>query len=285
MLKGIIILIVIVLIVLFFTKDIDAIKGTIKKQKQYNIKRIKPNQKIIFMGDSITNGYISQGGLTKDFQGYRGIISKQLSKINIQTSNYAVGGYKVEDVVKQIKDNVSINDVNEKIIKLKAKDDITSIYPTNIKCSHTIIENIKEADKIIITIGANNIVADFLTNDNKEKIKFKNSFSKMKQIRKNKKQLFSTIHAINPKVQIYDIGMYFAYPHRGKLFMRMLYPPLILVEKIIFINDRKNNIKRVVVRDVIQSDIIQNIDNPKDIHPSIKGHEEIASIIFKALEE
>ncbi len=278
----------IVILIYLSLMNIEGFFGGIQNKKEFDISEIDKDQDVVFLGDSITNGYMADGGLFSDFQGYRGLITEDLKANNIESINYAVGGYKVDDVVNQINNNVTLDEVNKEIIShTETKDkDLIDVYTTEDK-SINIVDSIKESDAIIITIGANDIIEKVLSfdEDGNMSVDFKNIRGKLKDIRDEKKKLFSMIHEINPDTQIYDVGIYFAYPHQSNMFMRVLYPILMFAENIIFIDEDDNNIHFVKIRDNMQNNIKENVSNPNDIHPSKKGHKVIANEVLKEMEK
>ncbi len=287
-LVGIVVAFLIVILIYLSLINIEGFIGGIQNKKEFDISEIDKNQNVVFLGDSITNGYMADGGLFADFQGYRGVISEDLKANNIDSVNYAVGGYRVNDVVNQIDNDVTLDEVNNTIIDHTKKEDqdLIDVYTTDDKTIN-IVDSIKESDAIIITIGANDIIEKVLSFDEEGNmsVDFKNIRGKLKDIREEKKKLFSMIHEINPDTQIYDVGIYFAYPHQSNMFMRTLYPILMFAENIIFIDDDSNNIHFVKIRDNMQSDIKENVSNPNDIHPSKKGHNVIANEVLKEMEK
>ncbi len=268
--------------------NIEGFIGSIQNKKEFDISEIDNDQNIVFLGDSITNGYMADGGLFADFSGYRGVIEEDLKDNNVKAINYAVGGYKVADVMKQINEEVTLDEVNQEIMdhSENKNPELLKNYPTD-NGSLNIIDSIKNSDAIVITIGANDIIEKVLSFDEQGNmsVDFTNIRGKLKDIRKQKNELFDKIHEINPNVQIYDVGIYFAYPHQSNMFMRVLYPILMFAENIIFIDDDSNNIHFVKIRDNMQSDIKENVSNPNDIHPSKKGHKVIANEVLKEMEK
>lgn len=286
--KYVILTIIAAIIVLIsgylLTMNFEAKIGEMQNDALANISKIDDSQKIVFLGDSITNGFLAQGGLSPDFQGYRGVIEDKLQFKDFETVNYAVGGYKVEDVQNQIDKDVSLNDTNKEILNhVENSDELKDTYLTSYDNDITIKNSIKNSDAIILTIGANDIIEKLLKFDENGEmsVDFSNIDGKLEKIRKAKEDLFASIKEINPDIQIYDVGIYFAFPHQGDMFMRMLYPVLIHVEGIIFIDDDKNGIHFVKIRDNMQSNIKAYVTNPNDIHPSESGHKVIANEILK----
>lgn len=287
---GIVIILVVFVLVFLSVINIEGFSGGIQNKKESDISEIKKDQSITFLGDSITNGYIGETKkLSADFQGYRGEVGDLLTDRNVKTTNYSVGGYKVEDILEQFETNVTLNDVNKEILAEDntGDEDLKKIYKTDYKDDVNIKNSIKNSDAVILTIGANDLIESALTFDENGEmgVDFDGLVGKLKKIRGQKEKLYEEIKDLNPDVQIYDVGMYFAYPHQGDLFMRIVYPVLAYVEGIIFIDDDANGIHNVKIRDNMQSDIKENVDNPDDIHPSIKGHKVIANEVLKELQK
>lgn len=285
---AIISLLLIAIIIFFTLVNIEGFIGHIQNSNLYNEEKIEDNQKIVFLGDSITNGYIADGGLFSDFQGYRGEITDDLEPKGISATNYAVGGYVVDDVLNQVENNISLNDVNKEILdQVDNPEEIKDIYKTNNDSNLKIEESLKEANAVIITIGANDLIEQLLSFDENGNmsVEFDGIFTKLNSIRTKKEKLYNVIKLINPDIEIYDVGIYFAYPHQSDFFTRILYPILMVAEKILFIDDDKNGIHFVKIRDNMQDNIKENVSNPKDIHPSRKGHKIIANEVLKEMEK
>ncbi|MFV0289245.1 MAG: SGNH/GDSL hydrolase family protein [Mycoplasmatales bacterium] len=283
---GILISFLLIIIGILLLENIEAFHGQLQNKKVYDPDKIPQEQTVLFLGDSITNGYMSKGGLDTEFQGYRGVVSEALKAQGGTTYNFAIGGYKVADVQDEITNNLTISDVNKLILEHTGDEQLKEVYPLDVQQNIAIQEAIQQADSIVITIGANDIIEKILTfdEDGTMHIDLKNINEKFKEIRNNKLQLYTTIHELNPEVKIYDVGIYFAYPHQSDLFMRIAYPLLMYAEHVIFINDKSLNVQKVTIRDNMQDKIKEYVDNPKDVHPSEAGHKVIANEVLKALE-
>ena len=285
---GVLILIVISIVMIYaFSVNVSSIVGRIQNNSTYDLDRIDNGQSIVFLGDSITAGYIQTGELSPEFQGYRGIIDETLKSKDINTTNYAVGGYTIADILKQLETDVSLNATNQEILNhSEIGEALKETYSTTLDSTTTISSSIADADSVILTVGANDLINSILKfdEDGIMSVNTDNIISNLKKIQTEKNNLFDKIKLINPDIHIYDVGIYFAYPHQSDTVTRLLYPILMYVENIIFIDDKAENIHKITIRDNMQTSIKEFVSNPSDIHPTIKGHEIIANEVLKALE-
>ncbi len=255
------------------------ILGTNQNQKQANVTINNPT--ITFIGDSLTNGYYSDGKLHNDKYGYRQIVTE---KTNATSYNFAIGGYTSIDVLNQLESDTTLNEVNSTILE---KDDgsLESLYPQT-KNNISLSSSIKQSDFVISTIGANDIINELLlfTDDGSFTVDFSNLIPGLNAIYERKLNIYSQIYAINPNIKIIDVGIYMAYPHFSWLFTNGMYPILMYAESKIFIDDKNINTTKVTVRDNMQANIKTYIDNPSDIHPNQLGYDIIANEVLKEME-
>ncbi len=276
------IIIIIGLIILLITilwlsaVNIAAFVGNRQNSKVATYQVTSPQ--ITYIGDSLTNGFYSSGGLKEGNFGYRTIVDTSL---NATSNNFAVGGYTSSDVLKQLNEDVSIDSVNQQILTFQSASE--SDYPLGDMT--TISQSIEDSDYVIATIGANDVLQTLLifNDDGTFSVNFDNIIANLKTIRARKYEIYNKIYEINPDVEIIDVGIYFAYPHISDLFTRMLYPVLVFTESYLFIEDDTINTHKVTIRDNMQADIKNLVDNPNDIHPSQAGYEVIANQILKEI--
>lgn len=241
------------------------------------------NPTITYIGDSLTNGYYSDGGLHGDEFGYRSVVDNALGATSY---NFAVGGYTSEDVTEQFENNTTLNEVNDIIYTngyFHEGESRDAYLPVEQDVS--IEDAIAQSDYVIATIGANDVITKLLDfNEDGSFSVHKDGMVKiLKSIQESKKAVYSRIHEINPDVQIIDIGIYMAYPYLGEMFVRGLYPVLMFAESYLFFNDKELNVHKVTIRDNMQADIKGVIDNPRDIHPNSEGYAIMANQVLKEI--
>lgn len=274
---GIILTILILLIIGWLTSvNTASFIGNIQNNNEPKFEVTSPN--ITYIGDSLTNGFYSSGGLQTGNFGYRSIVDESLQA---NSNNFAVGGYTSEDVLKQLNNDTTIGEVNSKINEFKGAN--TTDYPLD--DNTTISESIANSDYVIGTIGANDIIMNLLNfnEDGSFSINYDTIIQDLNSIRDRKLEIYTRIHEINPDAQIIDIGIYFAYPHLSDRFMRMLYPILMFAESKIFIDDNDINVHKVTIRDNMQANIKGYIDNPMDIHPNQDGYQIMANEVLREI--
>lgn len=276
-LKYIILSIILFIVLWLGSSTIAGIVGSIQNKCIAEVEVTNPT--ITYIGDSLTNGFQSTGSLDPDNLGYRDNVD---SALGATSYNYAVGGYTSQDVLVQLEEDTTLNQVN-KIIR-GFKGDLDEVY-ANVENNLTISESIAQSDYVIATIGANDLINELLSfnEDGSFSVNYDGIKDKLENIRDRKLDIYNQIYEINPDIQIIDVGIYFAYPHIGDLFMCELYPVLMYAEHYMFIADENTNTHKVTIRDNMQAHIKQYIDNPSDIHPNESGYEIMANEILKEI--
>lgn len=282
-LRIIVILIVLVVLWLLYV-NLEGAIGNHQNNKPLDLSNISDDEiNITYMGDSITNGFYSNSKLHQS-AGYRDVVKDGLEargkKVN--DNNFAVGGFTIDDVKSDYDRNVTLGEVNTAIKDRKfILDDSIHNYD-DVDNPLRIQDAIKNSDYVIMTVGANDVLKAIDSTDG-FKVDFKKLFSIVKEVKKEKLELFKEIHEINPDVQIYDVGIYMAFPFINNIMYRALYPVLAICEDFLFINKPKDNIYKVTIRDNIAANNRGYIDNPDDIHPNQSGHDVIGKEVLRML--
>lgn len=151
----------------------EEIKAKVREVVEGAIDLFKKDQRIVSIGDSLTEGV----GDESENGGYVGILNNtfEANNLNITIENFGKKGNRSDQLLKRLE-----------------KEDITSA--------------IKEADIVLITIGANDIMKVLKSNFmnitmdlfDEEKVEY----------RKRLTAIFDKINDINPDTQIYLIGFY-----------------------------------------------------------------------------
>ncbi len=267
----------------------EAKNGVKENQVQANVEDLQAKHNIVFMGDSLTAGFNSGGKMVTDNKGYRSVLSDQLSSVDKlgTTYNYAVGGYLIDDILKQMEDDVRVSEVNAAMRNDHFPDDVAKMYPTTLKDDPTISTAIKNSDTLVITIGANDVLGAITYDEEKQQmdIDVKTLLTTLDDVHSKKADLFNQIKTINPDIQIYDVGIYMAYSFIDQDIMQKIYPLLVYGESKIFFNQPKDGIYKVTIRDNMQADLQTYIDNPNDIHPDYQGYQVMGNEILKTIIE
>lgn len=280
--KILIFIITIIIVAIFFViswLSAMSVASVIGNFQNNHLVDVNPsNPAITYIGDSLTNGFYSSGGLQTGNFGYRSIVDE---KLGATSNNFAVGGYTSIDVLEQLNTNTTLGQTNQVIHRFKTASDVD--YPLDNET--TISDSIANSDYVIATIGANDIIMNILEfkEDGSFSINFDTLYNELNSIRERKLSIYKKIHDINPDVQIIDVGIYFAYPHISDNFMRILYPVLMYAEHKIFINDNTLNVSKVTIRDNMQANIKEYVDNPKDVHPTQQGYQVMANEILRKI--
>ncbi|MEC1525332.1 SGNH/GDSL hydrolase family protein [Neobacillus niacini] len=151
----------------------ENIKDKVREVLEVALDFLKKDQQIVAIGDSLTEGI----GDETENGGYVGILNNTFedNKLNITVQNFGKKGNRTDQLLKRLEN-----------------EDIASA--------------IKEADMVLITIGANDIMSVFKSN-------FMNVTMEPFQAERVKymerlKAIFNKINELNPDTQIYLIGFY-----------------------------------------------------------------------------
>jgi len=128
------------------------------------------NLKITALGDSLTKGV----GDETDNSGYVGLIEDNLEN-EIDIDNFGISGYRSDQLLKLIKEPDTQN-------------------------------SLKEADLVLMTIGANDMMKVFKRDFSH--LKVEPFFNELNDFKKRLTNIFKEIHAINSDAKIYLIGFY-----------------------------------------------------------------------------
>ncbi len=292
-LLGIIIVIALVLIGGYFYLNTmmnrEAKHGAKENEQIADVSKITEKQNIMFMGDSLTAGFNSDGKMSTENKGYRSVLEEQLKTQGVLGTeyNYAVGGYLIDDLLKQMDDDVTVAEVNEAMRNDNFSKELEKMYPTNLSASEnpTISEAISKSNTLVLTIGANDVLTAVTYDEETQQMNIDTEklLDTLKAVETKKADLFKQIHEINPDIKIYDVGIYMAYSFISEEMMQKVYPLLAYGESKIFTDDPKNNIYRVTVRDNMQANLQSYVDNPNDIHPNYEGYKIMGNEILKAM--
>ncbi len=252
-----------------------------------DVSLIEEQQDIVYIGDSLTAGFNSDGKMTTENRGYRSVIEDKLvaeDKLGT-TYNYAVGGYLIDDIIEQFENDATVSEANASMRGKNFSKELEAMYPTTLSDDPTISEAIKKSDSVIITVGANDVLTSITFDEQTQKMDIDMDilFSTLKSVQDKKENLFKQIKEINPDVKIYDVGIYMAYSYIDEKVMNRLYPLLAYGERKIFVNKPGEGIYKVKIRDNMQAELKKFVDNPNDIHPNYLGYEVMGNEILKTM--
>jgi lysophospholipase L1-like esterase len=225
------------------------IKAKVREVVEIALDFFKKDQKIVAIGDSLTEGV---GDETKS-GGYVGILNHTFedNNLNITVENYGKKGNRTDQLLKRLE-----------------KEDVASA--------------IKQADIVLITIGANDIM-------NVLKSNFMNVTMEPFQEERVKyierlKAIFNKINDLNPDTQIYLIGFYNPFErHFGEIKeLGMIIDNWNDAGKIIA--EEYNNVRYIPTKDLF---INTNMDllAEDEFHPNTSGYKQMAQRVLEYLKE
>lgn len=222
----------------------------------------KQSNKIYYiaLGDSIAEGLNPYGKVGYGYPDYIKDYFEEEDNLSFYTKSYAKSGYTTENIKEDIENGKEVVVDNERI---------------NIKRA------LRESNLVTITIGANDFIKEFSLSNIDEKLQ-------------NIKELKKEIDKISLKVK--DLLELIKKYAKGKIILTGYYNPLPrnvlnkdkIDELVKYANSKYEDIcddLNIIYVDIFDS-IAQNIEylpSPFDIHPSVKGYEEIAKVLINKI--
>ncbi len=227
----------------------EDIKAKVREVVEVALDFFKKDQKIVSIGDSLTEGI----GDETDNGGYVGILNNTFEdhNLNITVENFGKKGNRSDQLLKRLD-----------------KEDITSA--------------IKEADIVLITIGANDIMKVLKSNFmnvsmepfEEERVKYIERLT----------AIFNKINELNPDSQIYLIGFYNPFErHFGEIKeLEMIIENWNNAGK--SLSEEYENVKYVPTKDLFSN---SNIDllAEDEFHPNTSGYKLMAKRVLEYLKE
>lgn len=251
---------------------------------------------LLFLGDSITAGVLSGPELDYRKKGYSKFIAqyfKQKGKLG-NHHNFAVSGFMTKNILEQLKSNITHNEniafniLSEKCYRLTKK----KVGKDTIKFTHPdihILDAIKEADMLVITIGANDLIKLFEKAQDIGATKLIQAIVNKSYIEisrqealANYKKIINIILNQNPTIELILMGTYV--PFNEEKIVNILYEKFCLLEDSLYDelkNEFGSKIKIVKPRNSFKANKDKYIQSKFDIHPSTKGHKALANHILK----
>jgi lysophospholipase L1-like esterase len=227
----------------------ENIKDKVREVVEVALDFLKKDQKVVAIGDSLTEGIGDETGNG----GYVGILNHTFedNNFNITVENFGKKGNRTDQLLKRLE-----------------KEDIASA--------------IKEADMVIITIGANDIM-------NVLKSNFMNvTMEPFQEERVNYierlKAIFSKINELNPDTQIYLIGLYNPFErHFGEIKeLGMIIDNWNDAGK--SLAEEYDNVRYIPTKDLFSN---TNLDllAEDDFHPNTSGYKLMAERVLEYMQE
>lgn len=227
----------------------ENIKDKVREVVEVALDFFKKDQKIVAIGDSLTEGI----GDETENGGYVGILNHTFedNKLNITVENYGKKGNRTDQLLKRLE-----------------KEDVASA--------------IKEADIVLITIGANDIM-------NVLKSNFMNVTMEPFQEERVKyierlEAIFSKINELNPDTQIYLIGFYNPFErHFGEIKeLGMIIDSWNEAGK--SLAEKYDHVRYIPTKDLFNNTTLDLLAED-EFHPNITGYKLIAQRVLEYLKE
>lgn len=210
----------------------------------------KPEKKvadITVLGDSLAAGQTPYRELKK---GYGEFLKERFeqSKYTGDLNNHGVSGYVSSELLKDVLTKTEV------------------------------IQSIKDAEVIVMDIGANDLLRALATN-NPEVIK-----GALVGVHHNLNQVLKTIDELNPSVAVYVMGYYNPFPYLPEEQQASLMPLLENLNQTIERTSEDNGDTYVPTEKIIAKHYEDYLPNPADIHLSEEGYKIIAKEFWKAID-
>ncbi len=270
-------------------KNKGIIEGLEDNKIKFSLENIKEKQTIVYLGDSITQGFYSNGKLSEDGQGYRTIVDEALKNVDKfnKSYNFAVGGFTISDAENILYNDLTINDINEILNKTKElTEKLKKQYSYDLSTNPSFSEAVENSTILITSIGFNDILPFMgdIWDMERLNIDFEGLFKTVKRVKLEKELLFKRILKINPKIKIFELEGYVPQTKLSDDAMDILYSLYEYISQNIIIKDIEN-VKTVKIMKNIQAKHLEYIDNTHDAHPNIEGYKIIANKILRTLND
>ena len=218
------------------------------------------------LGDSLAAGMIQDGSIGK---GYTDFLAEMLEEDNLLASynkGFAVPGAKTTDLLKMLEENVEMP-------------------ATGTKTPVKINDEIKKADVITLTIGANDVLSSVKFNtDGTIDYDLVTVTASITAAAQNVGKVLGTIKTLNPSADVFVMGLYNPKPHLVdySFVMNMLVGQVDSALKQV---TEASDFYFVPVKDVIAANTKEYLPNPSNIHPSEAGYKVIADQFYPPVKE
>lgn len=256
----------------------NEIKETVyNKMCELKKEYVTPTKKyrILGLGDSITFGEMNDGSYG---EGYYQLFIEKLKRETIldASHNLSIPSFSITDIIAMINNDdyqTQLNNIlkDKELVKKLAKENNLSIK-----------EYIKQADYIILSAGANDIlkavsvlIKQSLVNDSDQKFKLNDDIESLycifEMVYQNSIKLIDKINEINPDVQIIYLGQYFPYAHSKSLIKYNLINILDTYLKKLEL--KYSNVNKVIISKQVDNNKDAFLPNKRNIHLSNLGYE------------
>ena len=211
----------------------------------------------VALGDSLAVGFNENSELGKGYTDFLAEMLEEKGKLASYNKGFAYPGYKTTNILADIEANVKkpINFTGEEV---------------------RIVDDIKKADVITLSVGANDVLAAVGRNeDGTLTFDLPTVSATIQKTASNVDQILKKLAAINPTADVFVMGYYNPFPYKTSY---MFYLNLL-------VNQMDSAIKKVVtdnsmyfvpVSEAVDANPDEYVPNPDNIHPSEAGYKVIA---------
>lgn len=231
----------------------------------FTIYILNVNKKIdyIALGDSLAAGQNPYNQIGYGYPDYVANYLKENKLLKNYTKDYAQSGYRITDILKDIETNekVTINDETKGIKEI-----------------------LREAELVTLSIGANDILSKLNTTSleiDLEQIQLLNNY--INETTNNLEELIKTVQKYF-KNNLILVGYYNPLSAHSSEHCRVLEPLFTKMNNKMKTLAKKYDFYYVEIYEIFKENP-EYLPNPKDIHPSNKGYQVIASSVIDVIEQ
>lgn len=222
--------------------QIDKIKNAFITEISDNIYLFPKDLNIVTLGDSLTQGV---GDESKN-SGYVGLIEDKLDN-TIKIDNFGISGYR-----------------SDQLLELINEPDVEA--------------SLNEADLVLMTIGANDLMKIFkrdLTH-----LKIEPFFDELEEFEKRLEKIFTKINQINPQTKIYFIGFYDPFSEYFPEVRELTYISASWNERSDRVTKKFDNTYYIPTAQLFEKDVGIYLAADK-FHPNKRGYTKIATEVIE----
>ncbi|WP_240190012.1 SGNH/GDSL hydrolase family protein [Bacillus sp. P14.5] len=227
----------------------EEIKENVRGVLKGVIRLFNKDMKVVSIGDSLTQGVGDETGNG----GYVGILNNtfQENEINIKIDNFGKRGNRTDQLLKRLEEK-------------------------------EIADSIAQADVVLITIGANDIMK--IVKSNLIDLKMETFEEEKRGYRERLKKIFNKVNEYNPDAQIYLIGFYNPFEgYFGNISeLEMVMKSWNAAGK--SVTEEFENVNYIPTADLFQDSTLELLADDY-FHPNINGYKLIAKRVLEHVEE
>lgn len=223
---------------------------------------------VVALGDSLAVGVTPQNEMGP---GYGDFLARKLAEIDQLKSfnkGFAYPGYKTTDLLKDLADNVVKPSMNEYFMEGE---------------KGTISDAIKEAEVIVMSIGANDVLANVkVLEDGTLDYDLATVQQAIQNTAKNIGQVLAEIKKINPDAHALFMGYYNPFPYNTTNSFALGTMVNLFDNAVKPVVENAGG-KFIVVKEKVAENYLTYLPNPANIHLSEAGYEFVAGLMYNEL--